>query len=135
MADEIPSEPERVPVLPLSASLILSTLPLSATTVLKSYLPAANTNTAPTKVTISLRPIGSTPALKQTLYKISATQEFQVLVRYIRKQLKCGQQDQVFCYINGSFVPGLDDRLGELEKIYGIDGKLMVSYCYGMAFG
>lgn len=131
----IPEETVKEPLLTMAASTVLMTLPTSATTVLKSYVPTTVLAAPENKITIKLKAIGSTPLLKQSVYKISGNQEFQVLVRFLRKQLKCKPQDSIFCYINSNFAPGLDDLLGNLYQNFAIDGNLQVSYCYTVAFG
>lgn len=131
----IPEEIVKEPLLTMAASTVLLTLPTSATTVLNSYVPTTTFASPENKITIRLKAIGSTPSLKQSVYKISGNQEFQVLVRFLRKQLKCKPHDSLFCYINSSFAPGLDNLLGNLYRNFAIDGSLHVSYCYTVAFG
>lgn len=174
----IPDEASHAMLVTVSASTMLTSLPTSATRILAAYAEPLINNVSgpgagatagagagrtvgaagqagPAKITIKLRAIGSTPALKQTIYKISGSQEFQVLVRFIRKQLKLktsssqqqqqappgagaggGPQEQsLFCYVNSSFAPALDTPLINLYQNFGVDGCLQVSYCYTVAFG
>lgn len=157
----IPDEASHAHLVTVSASTMLTSLPTSATRILAAYAepltggPASLTTASARgvgdtggKLTIKLRAIGSTPALKQTTYKISGSQEFQVLVRFIRKQLKLrapqtpqstqlqGPAEQsLFCYVNSSFAPSLDTPLINLYQNFGVEGCLHVSYCYTVAFG
>lgn len=158
--NDIPEEETQEPLFTLSASTVLKSLPTTATQVLQQYarLPVAATATAAAgttpsapKVTIKIRAISSTPSLKQSTYRISGSQPFQVLVRFIRKQLKCKPSDSLFCYVNSSFAPGLDVPLINLLESFGTpsgsgggngsgpgtesDMVLQVSYCYTVAFG
>lgn len=155
-SDSIPEDSPHDPLFTLSASTILTSLPTSATQILDHYsrpllsalptLPSTNTTTpsnananatsnAANKVTIALRAIGSTPSLKQTVYRISGAQQFQVLLRFMRKQLKCKPSESLFCYVNSSFSPALDEPLANLFANFAVEGKLHVSYCYTVAFG
>lgn len=144
----IPDADLHAPLFTLSASTVLSTLPTSATTILDHYAQSpipAGLLPPQGKVTIKVRPIGSTPPLKQSVYKISASQPFHVLVRFIAKQLNKtkgrpavqgqGPGESLFCYVNTSFSPALDEPLGNLYANFAVDGNLQVSYCYTVAFG
>lgn len=87
------------------------------------------------KVILKLKPIGATPLLRQNIYRISGNQKFGTLVKYIRKQLKCSPSQQIFCYINNSFAPPLDEPIINLYNNFQIEGNLMISYCFTVAFG
>lgn len=124
----------------LSASVLISNLPTDTTQLLNQVIAKhsnaqSDSTSTPEKVMLKLKPIGSAPLLKQSVYRISGTQKFATLVKYLRKQLKCGPQQSIFCYINNSFAPQLDVPLNDLYDAYQIDGHLIVSYCYTMAFG
>lgn len=141
----IPEDAAQAPLFTLSASTVLSTLPTSATTILDHYSapllaspssPSPSSSApGPSKVTIRVRPIGAAPSLKQSTYRIAGSQEFHVLVRFLRKQLKCRPHETLFCYVNQSFAPALDEPLANLHANFAVDGHLQVSYCYTVAFG
>lgn len=126
----IPDEQTPQQLVSLSASVILTHLPKDSSAVLSKY-----ENQPGEKVTIRFRAIGSTPILQQTVYKISSNQKFSVLVKFLRRQLKFPTSQSIFCYINSSFAPGLDEMIGNLYKSFAVDGQLLVSYCTTVAFG
>ncbi|KAK9448477.1 ubiquitin-like autophagy protein Apg12-domain-containing protein [Limtongia smithiae] len=112
----------------LAASVVLMTLPGDAATALAKYA-----TPAPTKVGIKFRPIGSAPKMSRPMAKISASQPFGAVVRFLRRQLRV--QDDLFVYVNSSFAPALDEEVGYLHSCYSVDGYLQVSYCTTAAFG
>lgn len=133
MADSdkpIPDEQTPLQLVPLSASVILTHLPRDSSAVLAKYQDEPGQ-----KITIRFRAIGSTPILHQTVYKINSSQKFSALVKFLRRQLKFSNSQSLFCYINSSFAPGLDEIIGNLYGSFGIDGQLLVSYCTTVAFG
>lgn len=68
-------------------------------------------------MTIRFQPVGSAPLLKQRLAKVSASQRFETVVRYLRKRLGVQESESVFCYVNSVFAPGLDEGVGELWRV------------------
>ena len=40
-----------------------------------------------------------------------------------------------FMYLNSSFSPSLDERIGTLHEAYNVDGKLIVNYSTTPAWG
>lgn len=130
MENPIPEEESPEQLVTMSASVMLSSIPQDTTEVLDKY------SKLPTdKITIRFKSIGSTPILKQQIYKIGSDQKFSVLVKFLRRQLKYRSSDSLFCYINSSFSPSLDDYVGNLYQNFAIDGQLMVNYCNTVAFG
>ncbi|MCJ1430852.1 Ubiquitin-like protein [Xylographa pallens] len=99
--------------LPLSASLLLTSLPTDAHTALAL---AAQQDQQPQKIKVRFQPIGSAPALTQRVFKISATSRFESVVTFLRKKLGVRREESVFCYINSVFAPGLDEGVGGLWK-------------------
>ncbi|CAN6629484.1 hypothetical protein TRVA0_012S01112 [Trichomonascus vanleenenianus] len=73
--------------------------------------------------------------LKRQVYTISSAQKWSVLVKFLRSKLDCKPSESLFCYINSSFAPGLDETIGNLYKSFAIESQLMVSYCNTVAFG
>lgn len=119
----------------LSASVVLSSLPTNATQVLERVIQHTTTSSSSVKVTLRLRPIGSAPSLEQSVFRISGNQKFAALIKFLRKQLRCPPSQSIFCYINNSFAPPMDEPLINLYESFAIDGHLLVSYCYTVAFG
>lgn len=138
-ADQIPDDDSAQtagpPPVSLSASVVLSSLPTDTTRVLERLRAAAAASAAATKVVLRLKPIGAAPPLRQPVYRISGNQTVASLVKFLRRQLRCGTAQSVFCYINNSFAPALDEPLINLHEMYATEGTLLISYCYTVAFG
>lgn len=110
--DANPSTPSP-PDLPLtmSASIVLADLPRDASAALAS----AGTF-AQDKVVVKFKPVGA-PALAQDVCKISAERRFEEVVRYLRRKLKCKDEESVFLYVNSAFAPSLDEVVGNLYQV------------------
>lgn len=108
--DDGPQEPD-LP-LTLASSMILTSLPRDAA----SALSAAGEFPKP-KVMVHFKAVGSAPALRVQVCKISSTQRFEAVVGYLRKTLKVGPTDSVFLYVNSSFAPALDEIVGNLHRV------------------
>ena len=68
-------------------------------------------------VTVRFHPLPSAPILKSRVFKISASQKFETVVKFLRKKLKCKESDSVFCYVNSVFAPSLDEGVGGLWRV------------------
>jgi ubiquitin-like protein ATG12 len=68
-------------------------------------------------VTVRFQPLPSAPILKNRVFKISASQKFETVVKFLRKKLDCKDTDSVFCYVNSVFAPGLDEGVGGLFRV------------------
>lgn len=97
--------------LTMAASVILTNLPRNAYEALEGA-----GDLAQAKVTIRLQPVGSAPALRQRVFKITSTQRFSAVVGFLRKKLGLDPKDSVFCYVNSVFAPGLDEVVGNLWR-------------------
>ncbi|QRD81763.1 ubiquitin-like protein Atg12, partial [Aspergillus flavus] len=86
-------------------------------------------------VTVRFQPLASAPILKNKVFKISASQKFETVVKFLRKKLDCKETDSVFCYVNSVFAPGLDEGVGGLWRCFKVDDQLIVSYSMTPAFG
>ncbi|KAK9239296.1 ubiquitin-like autophagy protein Apg12-domain-containing protein [Lipomyces kononenkoae] len=126
----IPEESVPEEKVTMAASVVLTLLPTDATGALDVYA-----HPAPRKVGIKFRAIGSAPILSHPVARITASQRFEVVVRFLRRQLKCKDTDPLFVYINSTFAPALDQEVGYLHDCFKIDGHLHVSYCNTAAFG
>jgi ubiquitin-like protein ATG12 len=98
--------------LTMAASINLSALPRDGASALASAgsYPKA-------KVTVHFKAVGSAPAIKNQVCKISSTQRFEAVVAYLRRVLKVGEMDSVFLYVNSSFAPALDEVVGNLHQV------------------
>ena len=63
------------------------------------------------------RPVGGAPALRPPVGKISSSQRFEAVVRFLRRRLALQETESVFCYINNVFSPGLDETVGNLWRV------------------
>lgn len=68
-------------------------------------------------VTVRFQPLPSAPMLKTRVFKVSASQKFETVVKFLRKKLDCKDTDSVFCYVNSVFAPGLDEGVGGLWRV------------------
>lgn len=98
--------------LTLASSMILTSLPRDAASALR----VAGEFPTP-KITVRFVAIGSAPALRQKICRISSTQRFEQVVSYLRRILKVGALDSVFLYVNSSFAPALDEIVGNLHGV------------------
>lgn len=126
----VPAEPTPDPIVSLSASVYLTSLPQNTTSLLQKAATPKNG-----KVVIRLKAVGSTPQLSKMVFSIAANQPFGVLVSFIRRRLKYEKSQSLHCYVNSSFSPGLDEVIGDLAERFGIEGRLIVDYCHTVAFG
>ncbi|KAL2012318.1 hypothetical protein VTN00DRAFT_5036 [Thermoascus crustaceus] len=128
----IPDEDHGADKLPLtmSASVVLTGLPRDAHQALADA-EAIDTG----KVTVRFQPLPSAPILKNRVFKISASQKFETVVKFLRKKLDCKDTDSVFCYVNSVFAPGLDEGVGGLWRCFKTDDQLIVAYSMTPAFG
>ncbi|KNG85463.1 autophagy-related protein 12 [Aspergillus nomiae NRRL 13137] len=116
--------------LTMSASVVLTSLPRDAHQALADA-EAVDKG----KVTVRFQPLASAPILKNKVFKISASQKFETVVKFLRKKLDCKETDSVFCYVNSVFAPGLDEGVGGLWRCFKVDDQLIVSYSMTPAFG
>lgn len=105
-------------------------------------------------VTVRFQPLPSAPILKNRVFKVSASQKFETVVKFLRKKLDCKDTDSVFCYVNSVFAPGLDEGVGGLWRVrhsmtsiflgddpniymqcFKTDDQLIVAYSMTPAFG
>ncbi|KAJ5826133.1 Autophagy-related protein 12 [Penicillium riverlandense] len=114
----------------MTASLMLTGLPRDA------HLALADVEAIDTgKITVRFQPLPSAPILKNRVFKVSASQKFETVVKFLRKKLDCKDTDSVFCYVNSVFAPGLDEGMGGLWRCFKTDDQLIVAYSMTPAFG
>ncbi|KAK2796927.1 Ubiquitin-like protein [Emmonsiellopsis sp. PD_5] len=116
--------------LTMSASVVLTGLPKDAHQALADV-----DKIDLGKVTVRFQPLPSAPILRNRVFKISASQKFETVVKFLRKKLDCKDTDSVFCYVNSVFAPGLDEGVGGLFRCFKTDDQLIVAYSMTPAFG
>ncbi|EFR04937.1 hypothetical protein MGYG_07938 [Nannizzia gypsea CBS 118893] len=116
--------------LPMSTSMVLPVLPKTSRQAL-AEIDALDGR----KVTVRFLPMPSAPLLQSKVFKVSASQKFETIVRFLRKKLGCKDTDSVFCYVNSVFAPGLDEGIGGLWRCFKSDDQLIISYSMTPAFG
>ncbi|CAO3616763.1 unnamed protein product [Cunninghamella blakesleeana] len=79
--------------------------------------------------------IGNAPILKQSFYKITASNKFHTVIQFLRKELKYQGSDPLFLYINSAFSPAPDEIVSNLYKCFGTGGHLIINYCTTAAWG
>ncbi|KAF2796207.1 ubiquitin-like protein ATG12 [Melanomma pulvis-pyrius CBS 109.77] len=127
----IPDEDDTAEVpLTMAASVILTNLPRDASKALES---AGDLGLQ--KITVRLHPIGSAPHLTQRVFKLSANQRFETIVRFLRKRLSVRDHESVYCYIGNVFAPSLDEGVGNLWTCFKTNDELVVGYAMAPAFG
>ncbi|KAJ3021481.1 hypothetical protein HKX48_008415 [Thoreauomyces humboldtii] len=87
------------------------------------------------KVVVRFRATGNAPILKQNFYKITASQKFQTVISFLKKELDYKAQDSLFLYVNSAFAPAPDEIVGNLHKCFATDGNLTINYSTTAAWG
>jgi len=89
----------------------------------------------PSKVVVRFKAVGNAPIMKQNLYKITASNRFQAVIQFLRKELGWKAGDPLFTYINLAFAPAPDDTVSNLYKSFATEGHLIVNYSTTAAWG
>lgn len=84
------------------------------------------------KLTIRLRPIGSTASINPKIFKILRNLSITVLTKFLCKKLMVST---VYVYVSNLFLPNPDENIGELFDNFGVNGELIINYCNSVAFG
>ncbi|KAJ3031650.1 UNVERIFIED_CONTAM: Ubiquitin-like protein [Siphonaria sp. JEL0065] len=87
------------------------------------------------KVVVRFKATGSAPILKQSVFKITASQRFQAVILFLRKELALNSADSLFLYVNSAFAPAPDETVSTLFKNFGTDNSLIVNYSTTAAWG
>jgi len=87
------------------------------------------------KVVVRFKAVGNAPIMKQNFYKITASNRFQAVIQFLRKELGWKPSDALFTYINLAFSPAPDDTVANLYKSFATDGHLIVNYSTTAAWG
>ncbi|THH30961.1 hypothetical protein EUX98_g3212 [Antrodiella citrinella] len=89
----------------------------------------------PNKVVVRFKAVGNAPIMKQNLYKITASNRFQAVIQFLRKELGWKAGEPLFTYINLAFAPAPDDTVSNLFKSFATEGHLIVNYSTTAAWG
>jgi ubiquitin-like protein ATG12 len=68
---------------------------------------------------LKFKAMGSAPVLNKDSYKIKTSQRFENVVVFLRNQLDIGPEVSLYLYINFSFMPALDENVGNLWAVSG----------------
>ncbi|OJA20594.1 hypothetical protein AZE42_08554 [Rhizopogon vesiculosus] len=89
----------------------------------------------PFKVIVRFKAVGNAPIMRQNFYKITASNRFQAVIQFLRKELSWKSGDPLFTYINLAFSPAPDDTVSNLYKSFATEGHLIVNYSTTAAWG
>ncbi|KAF9497030.1 APG12-domain-containing protein [Pleurotus eryngii] len=128
MAGAAPDTPIRS--LPSWAHQEANQIPEEAISALETYK-----KKDPAKVVVRFKAVGNAPIMKQNFYKITASNRFQAVIQFLRKELGWKTGDPLFTYINLAFSPAPDDTVSNLFKSFATDGHLIVNYSTTAAWG
>jgi len=69
------------------------------------------------EVTLKFKAMGNAPVLNKDSYKIKTTQRFENVVVFLRQQLDLAADQSLLLYVNWSFMPALDENVGNLWSV------------------
>jgi len=87
------------------------------------------------KIIVRFKAVGNAPIMKQNFYKITASNRFQTVIQFLRKELGWKAGEPLFTYINLAFSPAPDDTVTNLYRSFQTDGHLIVNYSSTAAWG
>jgi len=87
------------------------------------------------KIIVRFKAVGNAPIMRQNFYKITASNRFQTVIHFLRKELGWKTGEPLFTYINLAFSPAPDDTVSNLFKSFQTDGHLIVNYSTTAAWG
>lgn len=86
------------------------------------------------KVTVRFQPIGSTPSVTPRVVRVSSNYSISTIIDFLVRKLKVKDRI-IYLYVQNSFQPCPDEKLGELYELFKTNNELIISYCYQVAFG
>lgn len=86
------------------------------------------------KISVKFHSIGSTPKISPNNFKILSNQTISTLSKFLVKKLKL-KNEIIYLYIQNSFQPTPDEKIGDLFNLFQTNNELTVNYCYNVAFG
>ncbi|KAF5315248.1 hypothetical protein D9619_007509 [Psilocybe cf. subviscida] len=87
------------------------------------------------KVVVRFKGVGNAPVMRQNMYKITATNRFQAVIQFLRKELGWQNGEPLMLYINSTFSPAPDDTVLNLYRSFATEGFLIVNYSTTPAWG
>jgi ubiquitin-like protein ATG12 len=88
------------------------------------------------KVKIHLIAVGSAPILKKSKFSLASNVTFGNLHKRLKKMLNLNHDgDLLYLYVQQSFIPSVDDWLGDLSDLYSIRDELQIHYSLKEAWG
>jgi ubiquitin-like protein ATG12 len=87
------------------------------------------------KVIVMFKSAGGAPALKKKKFFISGASSFQMIIDFLRKQLKLQPTDPLYLFVSDTFQPHPEETVADLFKCFQSGGQLIISYCYNVAWG
>ncbi|KAJ8082459.1 Ubiquitin-like protein [Marasmius tenuissimus] len=87
------------------------------------------------KVIVRFKAVGNAPIMKDNFFKITASNRFQAVIQFLRKQLGYKGSEPLHTYINLAFSPAPDDLVSNLFKSFATDNHLIVNYSTTAAWG
>ena len=85
------------------------------------------------KVVVHLKPVSNAPILKQTRFKLSGMEPFNVIAKFVKDQLRT--KESIFLYCNSSFSPAADELVADLYECFKVGQELIVNYAVTEAWG
>lgn len=114
--------------IPLATSVIIDKLPERTK---KKIIPDIQDTVV--KISIRFLPVGSAPQMKPNVFKILSNQTVATIIKFISKKLKL--RNGVHLYVQNSFQPTPDEKLGDLYNLFKTKDELVINYCETVAFG
>lgn len=92
------------------------------------------------KIKVHFVAVGSAPMLKRSKFKMNADDQFLVAITFLRKLLKLTADEEgvvspLFIYVNSTFMPAPDERIGDLFDCFAKTGELVLNYSLQEAWG
>lgn len=78
---------------------------------------------------------GGKPLLDKKRYGFQASQPWGAFVAVLRHLMKLAPSESLFVYLKGAFSPAPNQLVGDLHRIFGVDGELVVHYSLTPAYG
>lgn len=88
-----------------------------------------------TKIDILLRATANAPIMKQKKWAVSQDHTIGKISDFVRRYLKLEPSERLILYVNQTFAPAPDQTVKNLYDCYGANGKLVLHYCKGQAWG
>jgi len=87
------------------------------------------------KINVLLKPVGDAPILKQKLWAIDPEKQVAQVIQFCSRLMKLDRESNLLLFVNQSFAPSPDQVIRNLYDCFGADGKLVLHYSIGVAWG